>query len=587
MTPTPIDTSDFTVEEQIEHFSAIVNDYVSRVLSGERPACKLVHLACERYLRDLEESASGIKSFYFSPGEAVNAIGFMQSLRHSKGKWAGDPFVLSDWQVFATWNIFGWQVIDEDGKHIRRFKTVYLEVPRKNGKTTWIAAAGLYLAFAEGESGAEVYSCATKRDQAIISHSEATRMVRKSPELKKFVRVFKNNLSSVESNSKFEPLGANADSLDGLNVHGALVDELHAHKSRDLWDIMETATGSRQQPIQWAITTAGYDKHSICFEMHAYLQKILEEVIEDDTIFGIIYTVDEEDKENWKDEAVWIKANPNYGVSVNPEDLKRKAKRAAEIPSALNGFLRLHLDIWTESETLWLPIDAWKKCGAHRVDIKDLIGRVCYTGMDLSSTTDISALVHVFPPDEDGDPYILLCRFFIPEDNMHDRVRRDRVPYDVWVREGHIIATPGNVIDYNYILHTIEQDKETYYLKELAFDRWGSGKIIQDLQDLGFEDEDKKGYQDRTLVKFGQGFQSMAHPTREFEKLIRGGEIAHLNNPVLTWMASNVVIKLDPAGNMKPDKSKSIEKIDGVVAALMGLDRAIKSREQSVGLLII
>jgi len=195
--------------------------------------------------------------------------------------------------------------------------------------------------------------------------------------------------------------------------------------------------------------------------------------------------------------------------------------------------------------------------------------------------------VYVFPPDEDGDPYIILPKFYIPEDNMHDRVKRDRVPYDVWVRDGHVTATPGNVIDYNYIMHDIEKDIEKYYVKELAFDRWGSGKIIQDLQEIGFEDEDKKHYRDRTLVKFGQGFLSMAHPTREFEKLIRGGEIAHGDNPVLTWMASNVVIKLDPAGNMKPDKSKSIEKIDGVVATLMGLDRAIKSREQTVGLTII
>ena len=564
-----------------------VDAYVENVLNNTIPSCEWVKLACERYVRDMKDAESAAKPFYFDDVKAVNAIGFIQCLRHSKGKWAGDLFLLSDWQIFSTWNIFGWQVIDSDGAHIRRFKTVYMEVPRKNGKTSWIAAVGLYLGFAEGEQGAEIFSAATKRDQAIISHSEATRMVKKSPELKKFIKIFKNNLSSEITNSKFEPLGANADSLDGLNIHGALVDELHAHKTRDLWDVLETATGSRQQPLQWAITTAGFDKFSICYEMHTYLQRILSNTLQDETIFGMIFTIDEGDEDHWQEERIWKKANPNYGISVNPEDILRKAKRAKEIPSALNGFLRLHLDIWTESETLWLPVEAWKKCGKHKIDYIALEGRECYAGMDLSSTTDVSALVYVFPPDEDGEPYIILPKFYIPEDNMHDRVKRDRVPYDVWVRDEYVTATPGNVIDYNYIMHDIERDIEKYYVRELAFDRWGSGKIIQDLQEMGFEDEDKKHYRDRTLVKFGQGFLSMAHPTREFEKLIRGGEIAHGNNPVLTWMASNVVIKLDPAGNMKPDKSKSIEKIDGVVATLMGLDRAIKSREQTVGLTII
>jgi phage terminase large subunit-like protein len=571
------------LQERAEELWIQVDTYCDKVLDNPSDYCIWEKYAVERYLRDMYESDN--ERMYLDELKAAQAVGFMEALRHSKGKWAGRRFIMSDWQIFATWNIFGWQIVDEEDAHIRRFKTVYLEVPRKNGKTTWIAAAGLYLAFGEDEPGAEVYSCATKRDQAIISHSEATRMVKASEGLKKRVKIFKNNLSQADKDCKFEPLGANADSLDGLNVHGALVDELHAHKTRDLWDVMETATGSRQQPLQWAITTAGFDKHSICFQMHVYLERILKGAMDDNTFFGMIFTMDAED--DWEDEKTWRKANPNYGISVKPEDFRIKYKRAKEMPSQLNAFLRLKLDVWTESETLWLPIEHWKQCGKYEIHPEDLIGRECYAGMDLSSTTDVSALVYVFPPDEDGDPYILMCKFFIPEDNMHDRVNRDRVPYDVWVREGLVIATPGNVIDYNFIMHEIEQDIEKYYIKELAFDRWGSGKIIQDLQEMGFEDEDTKRFQERALIKFGQGFLSMAHPTREFEKLVRGHEIAHGNNKVLTWMASNVVIKHDPAGNMKPDKSKSIEKIDGIVASLMGIDRAIKSQEITTGLTII
>lgn len=544
-----------------------MQQYVEDIASGRIPACKWVKLAVARHMRDLDDATQGRRSdIYFDDNAAQHAIDFYQFLKHSKGEWAGQVFVLEPWQQFVIWVLFGWK--RQDGT--RRFRTAYLEVARKNGKTTLLAGIGLYLFYPDGEPGAEIYTAATKRDQARISHGEATRMVKSSPALRRRIGVFKDNLHIIDTACKFEPLGADADSMDGLNVHGALIDELHAHKDRRVWDVLETATGSRRQPLQMAITTAGFDRHSICWEQHQYVERILERVIDDDTYFGIIYTLDEGD--DWEDERNWIKANPNLGVSVKYDDLKRKAEKAKQVPSALNAFLRLHMDIWTESVTRWIPLEAWRACGGH-VDADGLKGRICYGGLDLSSSIDITAWVKVFPPAQDGDKYQVICKFYIPQDNIEGRVRRDRVPYDVWVRQGFVTATPGNVIDYNWILNDIRQDYETYDLRDIGFDRWGSAKIAQDIQEIGGE---------KFMVQIGQGWASMSAPTKELEKMILAGEIAHGDNPVLTWMISNVVVRQDPAGNLKPDKEKSSEKIDGVVALIMAIDRATRNKTESV-----
>lgn len=535
--------------------------YIEQVSRGEITVCKWVRLAVQRHLRDLETGAQ--RGLYFDEDAASRIIKFFGFLRHSKGEWAGQVVKLEPWQQFILWVLFGWKQADGT----RRFRTSYLEVARKNGKSTMAAGVGLYLFDADKEPGAEVYTAATKRDQARITHSEATRMVKKSAALKKRIAIYKDNLHNEATASKFEPVGRDADSLDGLNIHGSIVDELHAHKTRDLWDVLETATGSRRQPLMYAITTAGYNRTTICFELHDYTKKILEGIIEDESFFGIIFTLDEGD--DWEDERNWVKANPNLGVSVKLDDLRRKAAKATKMPAALNAFLRLHMNVWTQAETKWVNVDKWRACGEEPIDLEVLRGRACYGGLDLSSTIDISAFVLVFPPEEKGEKFKVLCRFWIPEEAMKERSKRDRVPYDAWVREGFIEATPGDVIDYDFIVAEILELAERYDLKEIAFDRWGASKMIQELQEV-----------ELTVAQFGQGFASMSGPMKELERLIGAGEISHGNNPVLRWMADNLVARLDPAGNIKPDKARSIEKIDGMVALIMALARAILQEGQ-------
>ena len=544
---------------------AIVHQYIRDVLDGTIPACKWVKLACQRHLDDLVNGPE--RGLYFDPVAGQLVINFFGLLKHSKGEWAGTPIHLEPWQQFMVWVLFGWKR-ESDG--LRRFRTAYLEVSRKNGKTTIAAGIGLYLFVADREPGAEVYTAATKRDQAKIAHSEATRMVKSSPALRKRITIFKDNLHIAETASKFEPLGRDSDSMDGLNVHGALIDELHAHKTPDVVDVLDTATGARRQPLTFEITTAGVDRQSICYQHHEYTEKVLEGSVADDSWFGMIFTLDPLDAEtgefDWENEAEWIKANPNLDVSKKRDDLRRKAEKAKEMPASLNSFLRKELDIWTQATTRWTNWFHWEQCGGN-VDVNGLMGRTCYGGLDLSSTTDISAFILDFPPVVADDHHQVLCRFFIPEETMHERSHRDRVPYETWVRQGYITATPGNVIDYDWIIAQIDQDMTQFDLKEIAFDRWGAAKIQTELMDRGGED---------FMIQFGQGFVSMSPPMKELEKLILSHKIEHGNNPVLNWMAGNLVSREDSAGNIKPDKEKSIEKIDGMVALIMALDRATR-----------
>ena len=546
--------------------------YAQKVINGDIIANKWVKKACERYFYDLDHQEQ--LGIYLDKKAGSRALRFFKCLKHSKGEWAGTEFKLEPWQEFIVWNLFGWKRTVDD---YRRFRTAYLEVARKNGKTTLVAGIGLYLFVADGEPGAEIYSAATKKDQASISHSEATRMVSYSPLLKSKIGTFRNNLNCESTHSKFEPLGADADTADGLNIHGAIVDELHAHKTRDLLDRLVTATAARRQPLIIAITTAGYDRESVCWEQHAYAEKILERTATDESFFSMIYCLDEGD--DWQDETKWIKANPNLGISVKADDLRRKAKRAKEIPAEVNTFLRMHMDIWTESITRWISVEKWDLCGEPVIE-SQLTGRSCGSGLDLSSTGDITALVHVFPPVYDDEKYKIIARFFIPEENMIQRVRRDRVPYDVWVRQGYVQATPGNVVDYAFILHQLDLDAQKFDLRDLCFDRWGATKIVQDLQEMGFEKPSERYESERHLIDFGQGFASMSSPTKELEKMIIGQQISHGGNPVLRWMASNCVIRSDPAGNIKIDKSKSTERVDGIVALVMAISRATILKEQ-------
>jgi len=534
-----------------------VDAYIADVLADRVMACHWVKQAAQRHLDDLREGPS--RGLRFDVEAAEHMLKFFTILKHSKGEWAGLPIVLEPWQQFMLWVLFGWKRADGT----RRFRTAYIEVARKNGKSTIGAGVGLYLLAADGEPGAEIYSAATKRDQARITHLEAVRMVKASPMLRKRIRTFRDNLNIEGTASKFEPLGADSDTMDGLNIHGAIVDEIHAHKSREIWDKLDTGTGARRQPLMFGTTTAGYDRQSLCWTLNEYSKKILDRVIDDDSFFGVIYTLDEGD--DWQDESTWIKSNPNLNVSKKIDDLRRKCERAKSMPSAQNSFLRLELNIWTQSETKWMPIEHWRQCGMP-LDYSALSGRKCYAGLDLSSTSDLTAWSLVFPPLAGEDVYLALSRFWIPEENLQKRVHDDRVPYDVWLRGGYLASTPGNVIDYDYIFEQIERDAKQFKIEEIAFDRWGAARVANVLQAKGL-----------VMVEFGQGFASMSPPMKELERLVMSHKLAHGNNPILNWMADNVVATLDAAGNIKPDKEKSREKIDGIVSLIMALDRAMRN----------
>jgi len=527
--------------------------YVDDVLGGQVKACQWVRLACERHRKDLDTGQE--RGLFFDETAAKLAVVFFGILRHWKGEWAGKPVTLEPWQQFATWSAFGWKRTDG----LRRFRTVYLEVARKNGKTTWAGGTGLFLMEADGEPGAEIYSAATKREQARISHRDATEMVRQSKPLQKTIQIYKDNLHSLATRSKFEPLGRDANSTDGLNIHGVIADEVHAWKDRDLWDKLETATGSRRQPLMLAITTAGYDRQSLCWQLHEYAEKVALGLIEDDSFFGLIYTLDKGD--DWEDEGNWIKSNPNLGVSKKWDDIRRKAARAKEMPAALNAFLRLELNLWTQAESRWIDPVKWQACGDR--ELPSLVGRVCYGGLDLSKTLDLTSIVWVFPPAKEGEPWWVLPRFWVPEDNVTERVKRDRVPYDVWIRQGLIEPTPGNVVDYDFIEYQIREDAKRFKIKEIAFDPWNATSVSNHLIDDGLN-----------LVEFRQGFITFNPAMKALEVAIQQRLIAHGGNPVLAWMADNLVVRMDPAGNMKPDKEKSTEKIDGIVALIMAYHRA-------------
>lgn len=490
---------------------------------------------------------------------------FFSFLRQSKGEWAKQRLVLQPWQQFYLWTLFGWKRADGT----RRFRTSYLEVGRKNGKSTLGAGIGLALLVADGEPGAEVYVAATRLSQAQIIFTEMERMVKQSPDLTQVVKPFKNNLNVPATFSKAEPVGQDSDTLDGLNVHGALVDELHAHPTGDLWDVLETATGARRQPLLVAITTAGHDRQSLCFQFHDYTEKVLSQVLEDDAWHGMIFSLDRDPQtqevEDWENETVWVKANPNLGVSKKLSDMRDKARKAKQMPARLNVFLQKELNLWTQASTRWISPDMWRALNLRPIVVGDLAGRECYGGLDLSSTTDITALVWVFPPRAGEMAMDVLPRFWIPEDKIEKRTKNDRVPYESWVRQGWMTTTSGDVVDYDFVLAQIQDDMAQFRPKQLAFDPWNATGVTNQLQ---------KGNSSMELVEFRQGYVTMNPAMKALEVAIARRTINTGGNPVLTWMADNLVASVDPAGNLKPDKAKSRERIDGMVALIMALQRA-------------
>lgn len=499
--------------------------------------------------------------FWFDDVAANRAVEFFERfLRHVKGKWAGSWFELLPWQRDEIIRpLFGWK--RPDGT--RKYRTAYIEIPRKNGKSTLCSGIALYLLFADGEPGAEVYSAAGDRDQAAIVFEAAKEMVLASPALKKRAQVFKRSIVVPATASSYKVLSADAPTKHGLNAHGIVFDELHVQPNRELWDVLTTSTGAREQPLVVAITTAGYDRNSICWEQHEYARKVLDGVIDDPSFFAYIAAADEDD--DWRDPRIWAKANPGLGVTVKMEYLEQEARRATEVPAYQNTFRRLHLNQWTQQEKRWLDLATWDAT-AGLVVPERLKGRKCYAGLDLASTTDIAALVLLFPMED--EVLEVLPFFWIPEENIRERENRDRVPYSTWVRQGLVIPTSGNVIDYGAIRKKINDLGSVYNILEIGHDPWNATQLALDLEGDGF-----------TMIPIRQGFASLSPPTKELLNLVLSKRLRHGGNPVLRWMADSMVVKTDPAGNIKPDKSKSTARIDGIVALIMAIDRAARHQE--------
>ena len=487
---------------------------------------------------------------------------FARLLHHVKGEWAGRPFELLPWQSDQVIRpLFGWK--RPDGS--RKYRTCYVAIPRKNGKSTVSSGVALYLLFSDGEPGAEIYSAAADRLQAGIVFDAAKQMVESSPELRSRCKIYKREIVIEKTGSVYRVLSADAATKHGLNAHGIIFDELHAQQNRDLWDVLATSTGARRQPITLAITTAGYDRNSICWEIHDYASKVRDGIIQDDTFLPVLFGADQTD--DWTVPATWKRANPSLGSTVKLDYLEQECRRAQEVPGYENTFKRLHLNIWTEQATRWLPIEKWDQ-GGEPFDLSSLDGQQCWAGLDLASTTDIAALQLAWPV---GDEVFTWGWYFVPEDRIADRSRKDRVPYDVWARQGFIESTPGNVIDYEFIRAKVHELAERFPIREIGFDRWNASSIVTALTSDGF-----------TMVPIGQGFVSMSAPAKELEKLVVSGKLRHGANPVLRWMASNVCVRQDPAGNLKPDKASSGEKIDGIVALCMALSRLMVSDQTDI-----
>ncbi len=514
-----------------------------------------------RKLKKYKPTKFMAKTSHYDQDAADYAVMFIESLCHTKGTWAGKPFELIDWQEQIIRDLFG--VLKPNG--YRQFNTAYIEIPKKQGKSELAAAVALLLLCGDGEERAEVYGCAADRNQAKIVFDVAVDMVRFCPALSKRVKILESQkkITYLPTNSSYQVLSADVANKHGFNTHGVIFDELHTQPNRKLFDVMLQGSGdARMQPLYFLITTAGNDTNSICYEVHQKAIDIAEGRKVDPTFYSVIYGAAED--EDWTDPKVWKKANPSLGITVGIDKVKAACESAQQNPGEENAFRQLRLNQWVKQSVRWMPMDKWDAC-AFPVSEDDLEGRICYGGLDLSSTTDITAFVLVFPPLDEEDKYYILPYFWIPEETLDLRVRRDHVPYDLWERQGTLMTTEGNVVHYGYIEKFIERLGEKFNIREIAFDRWGAVQMVQNLEGMGF-----------TVVPFGQGFKDMSPPTKELMKLVLEEKIAHGGHPVLRWMMDNIFIRTDPAGNIKADKEKSTEKIDGAIATIMGLDRAIR-----------
>lgn len=543
------------------------NSYGLAVMAGEIPVCKWTRLGVERHYRDMQ--TGHLRGLRFSEDHAQHALESFLFLRHSKGEWAGQQFSPSPWQQFWIAVAFGW--LRADGT--RRFREVWEEVPRKNGKSTKLAGIGLYLFEFDGEGGAEVYTAATKMEQAKITHAEAVRMVEASPLLRKHIGIRRDELYNPRPGraDKFLPLGRDSKSLDGLNPHGAILDEVHAHPSSEIYDVIKSGVGARRQPLIWQITTAGFDLAGFGFTQHGYAEKVLEGVFEDDEFLAIIYTVDDPDK--WTDPVEWAKANPNLGVSVYVDGLRAACEKAQRQPSEEPNFKTKRLNIWLTGGEKWIPVSSWKACGDAGLKLEDFASEECWIGLDLAEKSDIAALCLAF---RRGRRYYLFFRLYLNEYQAHKPENRH---YYAWEQSGHLVVTDGNATDFDVIADDLRRYKEMFQVKEVPYDpkfaAYFAAKLIED---------------GLPMVEITQTSSHFTLPIIEVENLVLTGDLTHDGNPAMDWMMSNVVMRTSKFSGLKhPTKEKPEQKIDGPVAMLMAMGRALMFVEddQHAGIIIL
>jgi phage terminase large subunit-like protein len=522
------------------------NKYAEDVKAGKVIAGHLVHLAIERHERDLLRT-----DIYFDHDAGARVLQFFTILKHTKGKWAGDSFILLPWQQWVLYVLFGWMKADGT----RRFRQAYIEVARKNGKSALMGGIGDYMFIADGETGPEVYTGATTTKQAKIVFTEARAMVMNNARLKNRAKVYQHHMElHHDPVSRFEATSREANNMDGLNPHCAIIDEYHAHKNPDIYNVFKSALGSRSQPMQLTITTAGFNQGGPCYQLRRTCIDILKNTKQDDSQFAIIYTLD--DGDDWTDSTKWIKSNPSMGITPTLQYLKDEFVQAKNNPGEQVNFKTKNLNIWTSSSTTWIESEVWRKQSAT-IDLDSLAEMPCYCGLDLATTRDINAYVRVFI---DGEHLHVVPTFFVPEDQIEKRSREDGVIYDAWAVSGHLQTTPGNVTDYRYIREYINKDRERFNIKSIAYDRWNSSQLVIELT----EDE-------APMSPFSQSYAHISVPTKELEKQVYSGNLTHDGNPVMEWMMSNVELSRDPNDNYKPDRKKSTDKIDGVVALVMAI----------------
>lgn len=548
--------------EVLEEWDVI---YGLPVLAGKILTGKWVYLAVLRHYMDLRDGAK--RGLVFRPEHGWHVIQFIeQFFVHIKGPLAGKPILLDPWQKFWTAVLYGWRRADTG---YRRFTRAYEEVARKNGKSTWKAPQGAYLFMMDGEAGAEVYAMATTRAQAMTVFKPASdnikRWIRRSPGMARSMKVFAGlNQEKIEMNgSVFEPLPSNAENQDGRNPSAVLYDELHAAKSRDVWDVMESAFGARAQPLLSAITTAGFILDGICTEVRGYLLSVLEGKRQDDNFFGYVYTLDPDDDPF--DERNWYKANPGLGKSKTLEYMRGVSRKAAALPGAMVNFLTKDLNIWCNSAEGWFDVNVWDK-GAKKFDPAMLRGRRCFGGLDLGSTRDLTAFALVFPPDQEGEPWHVLVRFWCPQAKVDTQEHDDAAPYKRWQKEGWLTATDGDVTDYGPVRQAVQQSLQDYDVQDIGFDRWNAQQLCNEMMDAGVP-----------LVEVPQNTGGMYPGAKALEELVYGRSLQHGANPVLRYCAMNVALLFDTNGNFRPDKKKSNQtgRIDGIVATVMALSRAV------------